>query len=516
MKSLLQSFSVLMLLALISTPTFAQRYLNEIFTGVDSAANVQYGINLSVLTGTPKPDTMKMDIYHPQGDNFAKRPLIILCHTGSFLPPVYNGQATGRRQDSTIVEMAKQFARRGYVCAIMSNRLGWNATSADQDVRTGTLLGAAYRGIQDLRTCARYFRRSVAENNNPYGIDSSFIVAGGVGTGGYITFGAATLDKTSELQLTKFINGQTGAPYVDPAIFGNFDGTDTAPLCMPNHVGYSSKLKMVFNLGGALADSTWLEAGDIPMVGFHCTKDPYAPYNYGAVIVPTTGDFVVNVSGTYDVVARANRLGNNAAMHASVATLNDPYTLRANSVNNGNEGMFPIITPAPGAPLSCTGAGANAQIEQGSPWDWWNEAWYTAAATAIGQPGAVVNCLQKRGNPDMSATKGRTYLDSVMQYLNPRIVGTLGLTSTAIEDGMNKDVKVYPNPAQDMVMVRSNSNQIILGVEVMDITGRQMAKVESLFTTEFALRRNGLPTGMYLLKVKFQDGKEGLGKIWFE
>ena len=94
--------------------------------------------------------------------------------------------------------MAKQFARRGYVCAIMSNRMGWLPTSSDQDTRTGTLLQAAYRGIQDMRTCVRYFRMTAATMSNPYKIDPNLVIAGGVGTGGYISFGAATLGKKNK------------------------------------------------------------------------------------------------------------------------------------------------------------------------------------------------------------------------------------------------------------------------------------------------------------------------------
>ncbi len=515
MRKTVQSLGIVMLLA-FSVQVSAQRYLSEIFSSVNITNDVVYGQNLTVITGAPAMSDLKMDIYQPVGDVFTKRPLIILSHTGSFLPPVINGQATGSRKDSTIVEMAKQFARRGYVAAVMSNRLGWNPTSTDQDVRTNTLINAAYRGIQDMRSCVRYFRKSVAEMNNSYGIDSSFIVAGGIGTGGYISFGAATLNKASELNLTKFINATTGQPYVIPAVNGNFDGTDSTALSRPNHVGYSSRISMAFNLGGALGDSSWLEAGEPPMVGFHTTKDPFAPYTYGAVIVPTTGDFVVNVSGTYDALRRANYLGNNDAMAAAVATLTDPYTLAANAKNNGNEGLYPIVTPAPGAPLSCTGAGANPQIEQGSPWDWWDEAGYIAAANAAGQPGTVVNCLQLRGNPDMSAAKGRTYIDSVMAYLNPRIIGTLSLSSTSIDKGeINQNFLVFPNPAKTEAILKSIGSELITEVSVFDVTGKMVATETGLNSKEYTLKRNNLSAGLYHVRIQFKNS-QGFSKVVFE
>ncbi len=514
MKNLLQT-SVLAVILLFSMQGYAQRFLTEVFANFDSTSEVVYGQNISILTGSPVLSPLRMDVYEPSGDNMSARPLIILCHTGSFLPPVLNGQATGSRKDSSIVEMAKQFARRGYVAAVMSNRMGWLPTSPDQDTRTGTLLNAAYRGIQDLRTCARYFRRSVAEMSNPYGIDPDFIIAGGIGTGGYITFGAATLNKPSELNLTKFINATSGQPYVIPAVNGNFEGTDSTALNRPNHVGYSSDLNLVFNLGGALGDSTWLEAGEPPMIGFHCPTDPFAPYTYGGVIVPTTGDFVVNVSGTYDVLRIANQLGNNNTIIAAAAGFNDPYTLRANSLNNGNEGMFPIIRPMPTTQTTtCPDGNPYPNFPEGSPWDWWNETWYEAAVNSQ-QPGAgsTAVCKARLGNPDMSATKGRLYIDSIMGYLNPRLVGALNLVS--INNAFNKDLKLYPNPAKTQVAIKGNKNDLILAVSVMDITGKEVFKEEDIASPTYVLERKGLTAGIYYLRIRFKEG-EGTGKIMFE
>ncbi|MBX7241421.1 MAG: T9SS type A sorting domain-containing protein [Bacteroidia bacterium] len=514
MKKILHS-SLFLVLFLWTTAGFSQRYLTEVFTSFDSTSEVVYGQNISILTGTPALSPLRMDVYEPSGDQLTSRPLIIICHTGSFLPPVINGQPTGSRKDSTAVEMAKQFARRGYVAAIMSNRLGWLPTSPDQDTRTGTLLNAAYRGIQDLRTCVRYFRRSVAEMSNPYKIDPNIIIAGGIGTGGYITFGAATLDKTSELNLTKFINATSGQPYVIPALNGNFDGTDSTALCRPNHVGYSSALSLVFNLGGALGDSTWLEAGETPMIGFHCPTDPFAPYEYGAVIVPTTGDFVVNVSGTYGAIRRANQLGNNDGIVQAAASFNDPYTLRANALNNGYEGMFPMVRPMPSTPTTtCPDGNAYPNFPEGSPWDWWNETWYEAAVNSQ-QPGAgpTAVCKARLGNPDMSAAKGRLYIDSIMGYLNPRIVGTLSIVG--IDNKFNRELKLYPNPAKSQVMIKSTKNEVITGVTLMDITGREIRTFDNLSTQEFMLERNGLNAGLYYVRIRFKDG-EGAGKVWFE
>ena len=78
---------------------------------------------------------------------------------------------------------------------------------------------------------------------------------------------------------------------------------------MPNNVGYSSDISYGFQpIGGALADISWLEVGDVPIVAFHCENDQYAPIDTGDVIVPTTGDFVVEVMGSRTVADYSNVL----------------------------------------------------------------------------------------------------------------------------------------------------------------------------------------------------------------
>ena len=134
------------------------------------------------------------------------RPVVIILHTGSFLPAIANGQATGDKTDNATVEQCKRFAKKGYVAVAINYRLGWNPISEDENVRRSTLIQAAYRGLQDLRTSVRYFRKSIAEEGNPYGITDKFAV-GGLGTGGYLSLSAGTLwDYESELLLPKFMD----------------------------------------------------------------------------------------------------------------------------------------------------------------------------------------------------------------------------------------------------------------------------------------------------------------------
>jgi len=298
----------------LSYMSFSQiRYIDEIFNDVTVHSDVNYGTNVSVLPlllgAPPSPTPLLCDIYEPSGDSLTDRPVVILAHTGVFLPPVINGQPTGSKLDSSIVEQCKRWAKKGYVAVAFNYRLGWNASSSVQEVRTATVIQAVYRGMQDARTVTR-FMRSTHDNGNTYGINPSKIALGGHGSGGYVSLAVATLDTAMEMYLPKFISPTNGQPFVIPQFYGNIFGTDSTfypdstppfnspvPLLMniPNHENYSSDVNMAFNVGGALADISWLDDGGIPIVSFHCYKDPFAPIDTGDVVNPATGDFVVEL-----------------------------------------------------------------------------------------------------------------------------------------------------------------------------------------------------------------------------
>ncbi len=485
------------------------------FTGVTVTSNVIYGNNIAVLTGVPRDTNLFMDIYKPTGDTATARPLVVVLHTGNFLPAIVNGAPTGDKTDSAVVEMCMRFAKRGYVVAAPDYRLGWNPISTSQDVRTGTLLNAVYRAIQDAKNCVRFFKNDKATTNT-YKIDTAAIAVGGLGSGGYVALAYGSLDVVADIQLTKFIDNSQNppAPYVNQLLSGNFDGTNTTPINLPNFASHTSTVKMVFNVGGAIGDTSWIRHGQVPVVGFHCTNDPFAPYKTGAVIVPTTGDFVVEASGSYDVLRVENKTGtgvnninNNAIFHSSV--FNDVYTTRANQNNHGYEGLFPFVTPVPGATLGC-----GAQTPQASPWDWWNSTafvamynGYTGTTNGIG-----ANCLQMNSNPDMSAAKGRKYIDTIQGYLNPRMVCALGLpgcvpNTAGIKENSNvSEVLIFPNPSTSNINFSVVGYNTIQTVELYDITGRLVKQITGLNTQDFILQREGLTSGLYITKIMLNKG----------
>ncbi|MBL4752180.1 MAG: T9SS type A sorting domain-containing protein [Flavobacteriales bacterium] len=496
------------------------RYLDNVFTDVTVTSNVVYGNNISILSGTPSPSDLKMDLYEPMGDSVTDRPVVIVMHTGNFLPSVFNGSPTGLRTDKSVVGMCTQLARRGYVAVAMSYRLGWNPLSTDQDVRTGTIINAAFRAVQDAHTCVRFFRMDATLNGNTYGVDTSKFVIGGIGTGGYVSLGFDAFDDFQELEQPKFLDFSQSppVPYIDTAVSGDFNGEWARPLNTPNHVGYNNAANMIFNLGGAMGDTSWMAAGDLPIVTFHSIKDPNAPYHFGAVIVPTTGDFVLDASGGHSVIWNANNLGNNDVFTSE--TYSDCFSMRADMVNDGRRGLFAFQTPAPGGNICTDGVTVFNEQEQGSPWDWWDPAVYISTANAIGKDGNLENCKSLLSNPDMSQIKAERYMDTIVGYLLPRMYKVLfgtfvdGVCLVGIDGPEGPaQVAIYPNPSNSNVNI--STEELIRTIELYDVSGRVVYTRNSINSREFVLSKEEVIPGMYFVKITTDYG-QATTKIIFE
>jgi len=489
MKKSLLIITIFSMIALTQNAFSQTRYLDEVFSGVTVTSDVTYGANVTVITGAPTVDTLKMDVYQPAGDSITTRPLIIYVHTGSFLPYPINGSCTGTKVDSATVAMCMAFAKRGYVAAAITYRMGWNPLAATQIERTDQLLNAAYRGIQDTRGSVRFFRDNVANGGNTYGIDDTKVVVVGQGTGGYVSFGCAHLNKFSELSLLKFLD-TTGASVIDTNLSGNWNGIGGVGLNMPNYPNESSAISMAINLGGALGDSSWIEAGEVPTVGFHSVNDPFAPYDYGMVIVPTTGENVVFVSGSKSAIRVNNAAGNNDSLLNRNWT--DAYTPKADQDGSGIENLYPIVRPSP----------------ESAPWEWWLSSCPNDSTSLL-------------TNPTMSAAKGQAYVDTVQGYIAPRIACVLNIAGGCpamilgvSEITLENDITVFPNPSSSSVTIKSSQVEIT-GVELYDVTGRLVFADHSLNTKFYSLERGDLVNGLYFVKVKSEDAEMDM-KILFQ
>jgi dienelactone hydrolase len=506
-----KSLLLLFVCFLFATMAEAQtRYLAPVYSAaqIQRTDSVRYAVNKTMLYyyfvagfGKSAPQALLTDIYQPPAtDTTKKRPLVIYLHTGNFLPLNAVGP-NGGIKDSTAIEFCTRFARLGYVAASADYRLGWNPNLRQEEARRLTLINASYRGIQDVRSCIRFFKA----NADVYNIDTSKIMLFGEGTGGYLSLGAATLDRFSKIpesafDANKFFYG--GTTMVNENINGNIYGTSfgvvpTASLdtftkagdtlCLPNLPTISSNFQMQVNLGGALGDLTWLDASSKPSISFHVPYDFYAPYNNAVLYVgsPTGPQPVIRVQGANLIQRRNDSLGINNAFKGLVA-VHDPYKSLFSTRNGGAvQGLFPLF--------------GRDTASDSAPWQFWS-------------PSNPQNANALLAAPSSTPARARTYIDTIMQVVLPRACIVLNLPCkgvvTSTEDLLNGNTtKLFasPNPAKTAITFESEVVNPMQAIQLFDMAGRQVMQVK-VNSSSYTLPRNGLPAGMYVAKVKFEGG----------
>jgi hypothetical protein len=502
--------TLLLLLFIAGTYTgmSAQRYLNDVFTRsqIQVTSSIEYGQNYYFLAYPPAPTgasasnplmgPLLLDLYEPSSDTAARRPLVIHIHTGSFLPRLINGQTTGDKLDSAVVEICNRWAMKGYVAAAVQYRLGWNPLATTQAERTAGILNAVYRTIHDVQTAVRFFKK----NADSYKIDPNRIFLVGQGSGGYVSLAYNFLNKQSETELPKFL--VNGASVVNPLLVGYVDGTG-GQFNNYNHPGYSNDVAMVTNMGGSIGDISWMEGSwmEKPTAAIHCRKDMYAPFDSGTVIVPTTGNPVVFVQGSRAVIKKAVSVGINDLWVNHNFT--DPYSQRAYSLNPKAqyEGLFQIDRPT-----NVIGA---STYEEGSPWEWWDSATVVAQATAVGlgaaAPVLLGNALET--NPDMSKAKATAYIDTIVGFLAPRMYLVVSNPNTGVKQNKNEiNFTFYPNPATDVVNITLTDNNLINRVVLFDLRGSIVREVANIKAGNTTLSLGGIASGVYILGVQSDKG----------
>ncbi len=288
---------------------------------------------------------------------------------------------------------------------------------------------------------------------------------------------AAYLDKVEEINLFKF-QDSTGNSFINQAITGGFYGEGgMAGVNNHSNPGHTSEIQLVLNLGGAIGDTSWMEQGDIPVVGFHGVADVTTPYGTEVVIVWATLQPIVEVSGAHDIARYANTLGLNQGFID--AGFDDPYTLVAKS-RSPFEGLLPFPGRADGF----------------EPWAWYDSSDF---------------------NPFASKQKALTFIDSIMGYFCPRafvapLVDTgLGLESTSSPENLH----IYPNPVTASVFIESSPDDPILSLELYNMLGQLMRRDAIINAARYRFERDDIPSGFYLLNVKLKN-REVTKKIMFK
>ena len=82
------------------------RYIDPVF---DSISSKTYTYSIK------GKDTLKLDIYEPENDSLAERPLFVIVHGGGF--------NSGKRDTNSLINLAENVAKKGYVVTSIDYRL---------------------------------------------------------------------------------------------------------------------------------------------------------------------------------------------------------------------------------------------------------------------------------------------------------------------------------------------------------------------------------------------------------
>jgi len=268
------------------------RYKNSVFPATNSFLDVKYGSNMAQDGVTPVD--LHMDIYTPKDDTDTKRPLVILAHGGFF--------SMGSKTDLTWV--ATELAKMGYVAATIQYRL---LDLTDPAVIMNPPLEfhkEAIRATHDMRSAIRFFRKSVVEENNLYGIDPDMIIVCGYSAGAIMSNYTTYLDKMEEVpdNLKSYVESQ-----------GGLDGNS-------GNSGYSNKTQIAISLCGALGDTAWIQKNDAAFIGLHNTNDAVVPNISGLPLTSVGVPLQLTIYGDSAIYLRTKHLGISSHYRSELST----------------------------------------------------------------------------------------------------------------------------------------------------------------------------------------------------
>jgi dienelactone hydrolase len=215
---------VMAIIACQALPLHGQqaRYRDPVFSQVKVTKDVAFGS--AVHRYTNQTQVLRMDIYEPDGDTIAARPVLMMVHGGGF----YTGDKAGPHYTRVCTEAAT----RGFVSVSIDYRLRPSGGS--------TSLTNITDASHDMKAAVRWLRKNQASLR----IDEERI--GCIGS----SAGAVTCCQTAYTS----DEGQSGNP------------------------GYSSEVHAVVDMWGYLYDVTAMTTGEAPVQIIHGDQDTVVPY----------------------------------------------------------------------------------------------------------------------------------------------------------------------------------------------------------------------------------------------
>ncbi len=483
MHSIIRLLSCFLLFAftvVLSAQCDEGRYLSTQFDEVFVHTDVKYGE--APYWAFPYSNTeLFTDIYEPVGDALTKRPLMIWIHPGGFL--------LGNKNVDDITALCDTFARRGYVTASLSYRLGYNPFDAQSSER------AVYRATQDVRAAVRFF----IEFSDIYEIDTNRIFIGGSSAGGFAALHTAYLDEEERPESTF-----EGLLYPD---LGCLD-------CSGNEYVHEVKPLAIINLWGALGDSSYRDVNDtIPVFLMHGTADDVVAYDKGS---PFDVDFLPVTHGSLPISNQSEALGLPYILHPFYGENHEPHgvsngdftgpptpywdTILVNTTQFYHSFLQPVPAEISGSDMVFTD----------------QEQWYSVSALADHE-----YCWQIEGGELLTDNNDSILVkwDNAGTYeISVRALNEIHCASevTTFEVEVNVDTSIadqeslstsiiYPNPTKDRLYVKGWNNEQPISVEIIDQTGAKRS-INQIENGIYSI--HNLPAGIYYCIIKQADKRQ--------
>ncbi len=258
--------------------------------------DLSYG---TVVNYAGQNETLRLDLYKPQGDANCQRPLVVIIHGGAWI--------AGTKTDPEVVALCNEMAARGYVAASIQYRLGSHKASfyvpyalCNNQINplginqciyaadSSEVMRALYRAMQDAKGAIRFLKgRHTVDSTD---VDNVFV--SGVSAGGFTALYTAFLTSPGEKPVDA--GALSNAPTPDP------DLTNCLPagysLARPdlgsiegslNVNGYTAKVKGVGNFYGGVFNLQLFTGPDTPLVYlYHQRKDVVVSCDRAKVLGP--------------------------------------------------------------------------------------------------------------------------------------------------------------------------------------------------------------------------------------
>lgn len=229
------------------------RYLRPVFQQVDVTKNIKYARKQQ---SDGQYIDLRYDVYQPHGDTLSRRPIMLLIHGGAYLKLL-------DQNSPDIVLMCNYFAQRGYVTVSIDYRQEPNLLGL---LSEEVMVKAVSRALIDTKDAVDHLMLTY-QNGNPYRIDTSKAIIGGVSAGAVSTMFIAYLDSLAQLPLK----------YQQWIIQANGVNADS----ILRHKFDLVKPKIAISISGALLDPNWIHPNGIDFLLVHGSADEIVPYNYG-------------------------------------------------------------------------------------------------------------------------------------------------------------------------------------------------------------------------------------------